>query len=232
MQAQTLEERASQFASEVQATLDGTLSGSRQVVAVASANRYVVRPEPAKMKLFVDGAPLADLSFSLDQELDSSGLHLKTTGSKVTLWSSIDRTPLVRLEYRSDMRKDPISHWQVHAERGSMSHILGRANHAAPDRVKKPHDYSSLHFPVGGERFRPCLEDVIQFLIVDCGFDAVPGWLETVQSGRESWRRLQLRSSVRDAPEDAADVLTNLGWTVIPPASAAHRSRPEPLRQW
>jgi hypothetical protein len=43
-------------------------------------------------------------------------------------------------------------------------------------RVAKPHDFSCLHFPLGGERFRPCMEDVIQFLVHDCGVDALPGW--------------------------------------------------------
>lgn len=183
------------------------------------------------MDLYIDGVVLAHLSFSLDQELDRSGKHLKTTGSKITVWSSIDRTPLLRLEYRADMHTDPICHWQIHAERGAMSHLLGRANFISPKRVKKPHDYSTLHFPVGGERYRPCLEDVLQFLIVDCGIDHKLDWETRVHEGRERWRRMQLRSAVRDIPKDAAAVLRSLGWTVTPP-NADNTEHLEPLRKW
>jgi hypothetical protein len=28
-----------------------------------------------------------------------------------------------------------------------------------------------LHFPVGGPRFRPCLEDVLEMLVVELGVD-------------------------------------------------------------
>lgn len=229
----SLEERSALFATSIQSTLDGTLPGCRQVISqkVEGADRYLVTLADAKISLLVEDQALASLSFSLDQQLDYSGQHLKTTGSKITIWSSIDRTPLIRLEYKSNMRSDPICHWQVHAERGARSHLLGIANFSDPKRVKKPHDYSTLHFPVGGERFRPCLEDVLQFLIVDCGVDRLDGWQSHIESGRERWRRMQLRSSVRDAPQDAANTLKSLGWIVQPPENATE-DRPAQLRQW
>jgi hypothetical protein len=83
------------------------------------------------------------------------------------------------------MRVTPIAHWQVHAERGALSHLLSRAYEHDPRSVPRPHDLSSLHIPVGGERFRPCLEDVLQFLITNCGIDSVPGWDAPVLSGRD-----------------------------------------------
>jgi hypothetical protein len=66
-----------------------------------------------------------------------------------------------------------------------------------------PHDISALHIPVGGSRFRPCLEDVIQFLIEECLFDSLPRWREAVEEGRASWRRIQARAVVRDFPREA-----------------------------
>lgn len=184
------------------------------------------------MPLTVAGRTVAFLGCSMDQELDRAGKYLKTCGSKITVWSKIDRTPLVRLEYDARMRHGaPISHWQIHAERGAMSHLLGRAHAADPIQVSRPHDFSSLHFPLGGERFRPCLEDMVQFLIEDCGVDATPGWKEAIETGREKWRRIQLRSVVRDAPEDAASVLRHLGYVVEGPAEAVP-DRLTPLRKW
>lgn len=76
----------------------------------------------------------------------------------------------------------------------------------------------SLHLPVGGDRFRPCLEDVIEFLVVECGFDRAAGWRSAVDKGRERWRRTQTRTAVRDAPSEAAAVLRALGYAVTEPA--------------
>ncbi len=195
-------------------------------ISAPGGKKFVVRLEGERLDLLIDAKVAGYLGFSMDQQLDRSGRYLKTTGSKITVWSKLDKTPLVRLEYSADMRSAPIAHWQIHAERGAMSY------HAiSPSRVGKPHEYSSLHFPVGGERFRPCLEDVIQFLIEDCGVDSLPGWKDTVEDGRENWRRMQLRSVVRDAPEDAASVLRHLGYEVTAPAVAIS-DRIEPFRKW
>ena len=218
----TLEERSGEFAEEVQATLDAVLPGSRRVVSARFENsdRYIVQPEGAtaagrRLPVYIDGDHLASLSLALFLDLDRSGRYLKTVRSDTALHSVLDRTPLLRLEYRADMRVEPIAHWQFHAERGAFSHLLARAH--AHDRVKKPHDLSALHLPVGGERFRPCLEDVLQFLVVDCGVDHLAGWEAAVEAGRERWRRRQLGAAVRDVPEEAARVLRELGYSVVAP---------------
>ena len=90
---------------------------------------------------------------------------------------------------------------------------------------------SSLHIPVGGSRFRPCLEDFIQFLICECKFDSEPGWRKNVEVGRERWRRLQAAAVVRDVPEDAAKVLRRLEYTVEAPDPLPEEAR-KALRNW
>lgn len=119
------------------------------------------------------------------------------------------------------MTSAPIAHWQLHAERGAFTHLLSRAHAHRPRLVGRPHDLSSLHFPVGGERFRPCLEDLLEFLVTECGVDCREGWQDVVRAGRERWRRRQLASAARDVPDLAARVLTELGWTVAPPPEPA-----------
>jgi hypothetical protein len=76
---------------------------------------------------------------------------------------------------------------------------------------------ASLHIPVSGSRFRPCLEDFIQFLLCECLFDAEAGWRANVDAGRERWRLRQCAAVARDAPEEAARVLRDLGYVVTPP---------------
>lgn len=123
------------------------------------------------------------------------------------------------------MHTAPAAHIQVHAHRGALSHLLSQAGHAAP------HDMSALHIPVGGARFRPCLEDFIQFLIAECHFDSCVGWQARVDAGRERWRCRQAAAVARDVPEVAARVLRELGYEVNPPSPL-----PEPvmkaLRSW
>jgi len=212
----SLEEHSVNFATDVQATLDGVLPGERTVIAtrLEGSNRYIVGTQIRYVPLFVGDEHLADLYLSFGLDLDHSGTYLKTVRTDFTLKSVLDRTPLARLDYRADMNAAPVAHWNIHAERGAFSHLLGRAHAVDPERVKEPHALSSLHFPVGGERFRPCLEDFLHFLVAECGVDSVPGWLEVINRGRQSFRRRQLRSTVRDAQEEAADVLRRLGWAV------------------
>lgn len=215
--AGSLEEASARFASTIQATLDGVLPGERQIVSTKApdAQRYVVAPQDGSdVLLLVGGEPLARLSLAMYLSLDRSGKYLKTVRSDMVVKSVLDRTPLIRLDYRSDMTTAPMAHWQIHAERGAFSHLLARAHAQAPPRVDKPHALSSLHIPVGGERFRPCLEDVLQFLVQECGVDSHPGWMDVVQEGRRMWRRRQLRATIRDAQEETADVLRGLGWQV------------------
>lgn len=194
----------------------------------------MIRPDGGRLKLFVRDDHLADLGITMFLDHDRTGRYLKTVRSDVVVHSVLDRRPLFRYEYRADMRVTPIAHWQVHAERGALSHLLARAHEHDPRSVPNPHDMSSLHIPVGGERFRPCLEDVLQFLITNCGIDSVPGWRSAVERGREQWRRRQLGSSVRDLPSEAARVLRELGWSVEPSPADQFQfpDRLDVLRRW
>ncbi len=110
----------------------------------------------------------------------------------------------------------------MHAHRGALSHLLSQSGHP------KPHEMSALHIPVGGARFRPCLEDVIQFLLEECQFDHEPGWREAVEAGRAAWRQTQARAVVRDFQREAVDVLEDLGYTVKLPLRAFLRREPKP----
>lgn len=219
---ESLRERSARFAGEIQATLNASLPDVTEMQSVASpseSERYLVTPAGSgaaaqRIPLRVGGEQLASMSVRIHLGMDSADTHLKTVRMDLAVLSLLDRTPLVRLEYRADMYSAPSAHWQVHAERGAMSHLLGRAHAVDPQRVPRPHDFSSLHLPVGGERFRPCIEDFLQFAISQCGFDARQGWEQALRDGRETWRRRQIRTVVRDAPQEAAEMLRELGWRI------------------
>ncbi|WBB78991.1 hypothetical protein O7606_22805 [Micromonospora sp. WMMD882] len=90
---------------------------------------------------------------------------------------------------------------------------------------------AKFHFPLGGHRFRPCVEDVLQAVIEEFNVDTVDGWRAAVETGREQWRRLQLLAAVRDAPAVAASALEALDYKVVQPASAP-AGNPKRLRSF
>jgi hypothetical protein len=234
-----LAEQAADFADLLTVTIQSVLPRVGRVEAIQSPNRegqYLLQPLDSKgllarLPLFVNGEPLAELSMQMYLSLDVFSTYLKVVRSDYAVYSVLDRAPLVRLDYRTDMKTEPVAHWQFHAERGSLTHLLTMAQKHRPKAVRSPHTLSSLHFPVGGERFRPCLEDFLQFLVQECGVDRLDNWMTAIDAGRETWRRLQLKTAVRDLQAEAAQVLRQHGWTVSPPVGALTEAT-SVLHQW
>lgn len=217
--APNLEERSRIFAEEVGTLLEATVGCPHSIVSVRvhGSDKFVVRPEEtngrrSRIPLLVGGE------------------HLKTSKTDFRVFSTIDRTPLLRLEYDSSASVVPSAHWQFHAERGAFVHLLTIASRTR--EVRGPGDLSKLHLPVGGERFRPGLEDLLELLIRDCGIDAEDGWEAAIKEGRKRWRVRQLRSAVRDQPEEAAEVLRNLGWQVSASHGSASTPHDDPFTHW
>jgi hypothetical protein len=160
--------------------------------------------------------------------VDKSFFHVRAEGK--------DDTPLFRLEYVRQATKDvPCSHLQIHAHRDELTYLLMLAEKARPAmRVRKDKipRVAEFHFPNGGHRFRPCIEDVLHSLIIEFGVDPQPGWRAAVEEGREAWRRTQLRAAVRDAPEDAAEELERMGYSVKPPDDGHPPMNPTRLRAY
>ncbi|CAN5507298.1 hypothetical protein BH11ACT7_BH11ACT7_33400 [soil metagenome] len=157
---------------------------------------------------------------------DSYDNHLAVENSSFELKADLERAPIIRWDYDREARSKPSSHVQVTAHRGALSHLLSQLHH------KTPHSIESLHIPTGGGRFRPCLEDIAEFLISDCGFVGRDGWSDVVRRGRAKWRRLQIRSAVRDAPGEAAAALRSLGYEVHPPDGVELPERADRLTAW
>ncbi len=199
----------------------------------------LVSPDSDRMRSVIDAkvdllgihdeslAGLAELSANFKLCVDDSHqVHIAVEHSSFILKAKVDRTPIIRWDYDRDARAKPRSHVQITAHRGALSHLLSRLDH------KAPHNIEALHIPMGGERFRPCLEDIIEFLIRDCGFQGADGWAGTLRDGRARWRRIQTRAVVRDSPAQAAAELAALGYTVTPPADAERPERTDRLMAW
>jgi hypothetical protein len=185
---------------------------------------FTVRQAPSTgIPLAVGGEVLFRLQVAYKCSLERAGLYLAVDESEVKVFPKDSTTgePLFRYEYDRDAVEDmPAAHIQLHAHRDAFSYVLCNAG-LATDRGKRRATLgaipriSDLHFPVGGHRFRPCLEDVLTMLVHEFGVDSDPDGRKALQDGRENWRRKQLRAAVRDAPAEAASVLRSMGYDVV-----------------
>ncbi|GGM70863.1 hypothetical protein GCM10012275_46640 [Longimycelium tulufanense] len=221
-----LAERADDFARDVHNLLAAVFDDAPTITARGHGDRYVIADKD-RVPLTVDGELLATLTIKLRCCADRSGHYLAVDESAYILTAALDRTPILRFEYlRSPTARVPCAHIQVHAHRGALSHVLSRAGHS------HPHAMERLHLPAGGPRFRFSLEDVIEFLLEDVCFDGRHGWRQAVNASRAKWRRLQIKTAVRDSPQAAAEVLEKLGYQVTPPESGHPTDAVGKLTMW
>ena len=171
--------------------------------------------------LRVEAEPLFRITVSYKCSLDCIGHYLAVDDAKVKVHAVGDGQPLFRYEYDRDAVTDmPAAHIQLHAHRDAFAHVMSKAG-TTTARAKRRATrgelprIADLHFPVGGHRFRPCLEDVLEMLVTEFGVDSTLDGLRALRDGREVWRRAQVGTVVRDAPDEAIRVLEDLGYRVL-----------------
>ncbi len=122
--------------------------------------------------------------------------------------------PLVRWDYiRSPRSSIPCAHVQVHAHRDEWTHALvlgGSHSRRSRRRIKneaRTPRIADVHFPVGGRRFRPCIEEVLLFVIDEFGVACAPQAREALHQGIREWENIQLRAAVRHNRASALEIL-------------------------
>jgi hypothetical protein len=132
-------------------------------------------------------------------------------------------TPVIRLEYDRDEGIEPgkrpnrkhgrhAAHVQMHGRSEILEEVW---QEYAPSKEPR---LESLHIPVGGRRFRPTVEDFIEFLHLEQLIPEISrNGLSLLNESRDKWLQTQLKSAVRENPEIAAEELKRLGYTVSPP---------------
>lgn len=191
--------------------------------------RFVIRPESAaSIELTIASHLALELKPSFYCIWDHRETYLAVEKAKTEVRPAGREPPLFRYEYVRNMQSVlPCAHLQVHAHRDEFVYQLMRGGKGRrPKRRSQvldqpnPGSYpvlANVHFPLGGHRFRPCLEDVLQLLIEEFGVDSQQGAQSAIEKGRIDWRRRQLAAATRDAPDTAARVLDELGYTIKPP---------------
>ena len=151
------------------------------------------------------------LDFLHTLDLDDSGEFLTTSRSTYTLRADDASTPIITYDF---VREPPNPYPEAHIHLHGQSDALQRMLDSCGLEDRKPAD---LHIPVGGRRFRPCLEDIIEFCILEELVTARDGWRKALESGRREYQEKQLRATVRRFPTHAAEVLRSEGWQVKGP---------------
>lgn len=243
----TLEDLARKFADEVNELISGVIPNAPEFKAVLKSESpsngepgrvWIVSVTGARENLIpltIKGEHRLDLRVIFHCTWDSVGSFLAIERSSFEVNVAGDNNPLFRYEYLRRSNSVPAAHLHVHAERDEMTDVMAIGQERRPKRRRKNKNVlqlADLHFPLGGSRFRPCIEDVLQMLIREFAVDTLYDWEDVIRKKREKWRRRQISAAVRDAPEEAAEALRELGYAVSPPASGPHPDNPTRLSAW
>lgn len=234
----SLEEQASRFARELSDLSSAFIGRTLPFSSSILEDKVSITPdEPLPVRLA--GQILFAISVEYRCVFDRSGEYLRIDESRIKVFAG-ERTkgdPLFRYEYVNDQRSElPCAHLQVHAHRDQLMMAMAIAAHSGTHRRKnlftgfpQTAQMSRLHFPLGGPRFRPGLEDVLQMLHTEFGTEVGPTWPEQLERARSQYRRTQTAAVIRDCPSEAVRVLTDLGYTITPPDDGPAPDRAERL---
>lgn len=205
---ESLLDAAQEFAADVADLLHRTVASESPIRAEVVGERVVVgalddEGNTVTIPLVVADEHRLGLRVSFRCIFDFTGTYLAVEQSEFAVLLPSVRQPVVRFDYVRE-REWAAAHVQLHAESSAIGYLRALAG-------KTPETWR-LHLPVGGRRFRPTLEDVIEFAVHEFGVEAQPEWMDRIKQGRATWRLLQAKSAIRDVikdgPETVADELT------------------------
>jgi hypothetical protein len=107
---------------------------------------------------------------------------------------------LFRFDYERGKSPYAEAHLQVNADSPALRELM-----TALDKPRAV--LHRLHLPVGGRRYRPALEDVLEFLIVEGVVTPLRGWEEVLHPSRDTFRQAQLRAAIWKEPDLAREAL-------------------------
>lgn len=204
---------ATEFAIEVQDVLNATVCNGAVVGAVVSWDKdlaqkvvivgtrldgLVAQPVPLRLDSKKPGCWL-DAQFRCD--LDDRGRFLMVISSYFGIYAPDGTTLLCHYDYERDKAGYPAAHLQVDGTCRALGLLAGRRS---ADELRK------LHFPVGGRRYRPTIEDMIEFVLMERFASGRRGWERVIADHRAVFEEKQLSAAVRRRPDIARAVLADL----------------------
>lgn len=211
-----LRAEADKFAAELTSLLNKTVTDGIRIVAITDKAGqqarigYGISPsdlDPCMIPLAFGGkTPRLYLGLLFRMAEDEAGRYPMIRSSVMYLSPDPDGTrTLLHYDYERDKADDyPEAHLQVCATSVEWEEIM-RSYGPRGRPLKK------LHLPVGGRRFRPIVEDLIEFLVIEKLAGGRPGWKVHVERGRQGFEERQLRAAVRRRPDIALAILREQG---------------------
>lgn len=220
----SLEAESTRFADNLTDLIQGCLRDAPEFVVVDASDNQQRRIGPSPFEsgfAFIpllrkcdgNGPPRLMLKVEFHVSLDRQQDHLAVQRSTFGLWVQPDvqrsPRPVFRIEYDRDASNKPSAHIHLHAESVELGWIYGTAGLPLP-RLQE------IHFPVGGRRFRPTVEELLEFLHREQLFtDWSPGWRPRLDESLSDWNRRQARATVRNDPKAAIEQLESMGYEVM-----------------
>lgn len=244
-----LDKEAQDFADELNRLVKNTFKGKQPQFRALGANngtRISVTTIESKDKLHLvtpitvslagrRSIPKVQFHIEFDCQWSSEHSFLAVHKSSMALKLEGISNPLIRYDFdKLKTGLNPNAYIHVHAHRDEIAWLMIQGSSSKPkDRKKKGSMpiLSSIHFPVGGERFRPCLEDFFQFCINEFGLQVKSTAKLALETGRVEWRRKQLKAAIGDSPTIAAEALREYGWLVSEGPEAQKSTREVRLRK-
>ena len=221
-QLKALDKAARNFAQECSDLLNLTVANGVKFSAIRTNNSALIgvglsktcadsSPIPLRIG---KGKPAVHLYVQHSYGYDSERVYLTMLKSTMALYTSAEMESdqlIVTYDYaRETNTPNPEAHLHVYGERSDLDEIyLGTGRDSRQLR--------DLHLPVGGRRFRPTLEDIVEFAILEEMVQPRDDWTTVVEQGRQRWTSIQLKALVRRDQVTAAEQLRKEGWTCEAP---------------
>jgi len=222
--------QASRFADDLTHLLNNSITTGIRITSVLSDEvdtgwiGYKIKPDdvvgqliPAKLGREAASCYLqVGMTLRLDPRPEVRSLIVQ--GSTMGVYCNDDPESMVfHYDFHREPRNEyPGAHFQIAGSSDSLRELC--------DRRGLTRTLDRFHFPVGGKRYRPTVEDVVEFLVVEGISRCHDGWADVVKSHRENWERIQLRAVIRRDAATAADELRQMGYEVNPPPAPPDES--------
>lgn len=228
---------AREFASDLTSVLNASVCNGVRLNAVlapdgrtAWVGYCITKTELSTREAFPLGIPKSCIYLGLSAQLraDDEGQYLAVQSSFMGLFldSAMDK-PLLHFDYEREKADGyPEAHLQVHATSAAWETVF-KACDAGADRKRQ---LEHLHLPVGGRRFRPTLEDLIDFVIAERLVNPRSDWRQAVEQGMRDYAIKQMRAMIRRYPEEAAKAVEEFSVSERPRRHRVSSSRPRPRR--
>jgi hypothetical protein len=218
-----LEAESRRFANDLQSLLNNTVCKGVSLTSIITEDdptRAVVGYRITK-RTFADiraipitisnRPPKLYLGLSMRLAPDRERRYLMVVSSVTIVATAKDVEDEANILLHSDYERDkgdgyPEAHMHLQASSGAWDSVR-RLDGTDPF-------LHELHLPVGGRRFRPILEDLIDFLVYERLVHTHPQCGKTIVDRRDAFYEKQLRAAVRRNPVPAIEQLREDGYDV------------------